>query len=479
MEQPQPEKKKMPSKTLGAIIAVAIVIIVVGSVVGYELSKPKTTPTTTQPQYLAVYPGPAGVNNSAHLVGGDVLAVARGSPDMTAIEQFLAYMMSPYVQQEYLNATGFIPVDKNAYGGMSASQNSFDSSIYSPSNATVTIYYYDDITPTDATFVQGIISAFHSEFKNINVDYVNEPATDIVSGVQSFEAAGTGSGSSFAISRAIVMSIDNLDVGTLFYDNDLANLTSMASTVMPSDIISSISQVTNYETAVFGGIYFITERVNIPLVWINYTALKNAGISNLPNNDSALLTDAKILYNKYGIGMINFQGHGGASTATELYQWMVQFGGNPLNFNDTGDIQAMEYIYNLSKYFSPEYKTSYWATYKGLASNKYTVMDYQWPGSVNLTALGMKVENNVSVANVSEQAIKEGVFLRTPVPWISEWQTLIDDAWTTLIVDGGSYTQIASVLSHENQQLYNFLESNYGPTVASNYENGSYKPLEV
>ncbi|WP_171823530.1 hypothetical protein [Thermogymnomonas acidicola] len=104
----------------------------------------------------------------------------------------------------------------------------------------------------------------------------------------------------------------------------------------------------------FGGIYFITERVNIPLVWVNYTALKNAGIDSLPSNLTQLMTDAKILYQKYGVGMVNFQGHGGASTATELYQWMVQFGGNPLNFNDTGgDVNAIWYLANLSKYFSP------------------------------------------------------------------------------------------------------------------------------
>ncbi|GGM70352.1 hypothetical protein GCM10007108_05550 [Thermogymnomonas acidicola] len=451
-------------------------MIVIVAVVAYvETHRPAAQ---AQAQYLAVYPGPAGPVNSDHLVGGDVLAIAKGSPDMSALEQFIAYMMSPYVQQLYLNYTGFIPVDTNAYGQASASNNVVPT-IYSPSNATVTIYYYDDITPTDASFVQNtIIATFESEFPNIHVHYINEQASDIVSGIEALESAATNGN----ISEPVVMSIDNLDVGVLFYGGYLANLTSAEPKLVPSDIIKSIQEVTQYEEKVFGGIYFITERVNIPLVWVNYTALKNAGIDSLPSNLTQLMTDAKILYQKYGVGMVNFQGHGGASTATELYQWMVQFGGNPLNFNDTGDVNAIWYLANLSKYFSPEYKTSYWATYKGLASNKYTIMDCQWPGSVNLTALGMKLVNQSdNVDQVSEQAINEGVFLRTPVPWITEWQTLMDQAWTYLIEDGHgtNYTNIYNELSSMNHSLYEYLLSNYNSTVAQEYEKGEFQPLLV
>ena len=183
---------------------------------------------------------------------------------------------------------------------------------------------------------------------------------------------------------------------------------------------------------------------------------------------------------KYGVGEINIQGHGGSSTPTELYQWMVQFGGNPMMFNDSGDIQAMEYMYNLSQYFSPDYKTSYWATYTGLASNSYTMMYYQWPGSVNLTKLGMKSYNSTdTVANVSLKAIQGGVFLRSPVSWIGQWQTLMDKAWVKIVEDHvSSWTSIPSILQSENSAMNSFLQTNYNQQVANEYENGTYAPIE-
>ncbi len=468
MDNPQEPKPKGKKTTLIAIIAVVVVVIVIGSVLALDpgLYTPKTT-TNAATQKIFVYSGPGGQKNSEHLLGGDVIAAAQtntNSSQNEAMYQFMAYMMSGSVQQQYLVHTGFIPVDN--YNGSSSGQAVH--SFYSSSNATISLTYYDDIAPSDSSFVQGVISQFEHAYPNINVHYVNTVATSILSSVESHVHT----------TSAIVMSIDNLDVGALVYGHYLKNLNNTASKINPATTISSITNLTNYETQAFGGIFFLTERVNIPLVWINYSAMQKAGINTPPTTDAQLLQDAKTMYTYYKTGMVNFQGHGGASTATELYQWFVQAGGNPMVFNDTGDIQAMQFIYNLSKYFSPEYKTSYWATYKGLASNKYTMMDYQWPGSVNLTALGMQPYNASNTAsNASATAIKQGVFLRTPVPWISEWQTLMDNAWTSLIVNNGNYSSIAHVLGTENAAMYNYLLTNYNYTVAQNYENGTYAPI--
>ena len=117
--------------------------------------------------------------------------------------------------------------------------------------------------------------------------------------------------------------------------------------------------------------------------------------------------------------------------------------------------------------------------FSGLTSNKYSIMDYQWPGSVNQTALGMNTSKTNSVLNVSLQAMKEGVFLRDPVQWISEWQNLIDSAWTQILVDHGNYSKIPSILSSENSSMYSYLLSTYNYTVAYNYEIGHYKPISV
>jgi trehalose transport system substrate-binding protein len=310
-----------------------------------------------------------------------------------------------------------------------------------------------------------------SMYPNIHVKTSFISASKIVSQFQTQLAAKSH--------ENIVTTIDNIDVGTLFYDGYLANLTSMAPTITAgAGTISSVTGLNNYEVKVFGGVYFMTQLVNIPLVWINYSAMQKAGISSPPTTDAQLMSDAKTLYNYYGVGMVNFQGHGGASTPTELYQWMVQFGGNPMVFNDTGDIAAMEYLYNLSAYFSPDYPASYWDTYTGLASNTYTIMDYQWPGSVNLTTLAMKPYNSTdTVLNASFNALSTGVFIRDPVAWLSQWQFYMDAAWTSIIEDHSSYSSIPTILSTENAALWSYLNTTYSPAVGMQYEIGDYQPV--
>ena len=90
----------------------------------------------------------------------------------------------------------------------------------------------------------------------------------------------------------------------------------------------------------------------------------------------------------------------------------------------------------------------------------------------------MKAYNSSDTAtNASLQAMTSGVFLRTPVPWIGEWQTLMDNAWTSIIVNGGNYTSIPSVLSSENSAMYNYLLTSYNYTVAQQYASGYYQPI--
>ncbi|WP_393971571.1 extracellular solute-binding protein [Oxyplasma meridianum] len=463
------------------MLVVVIVVILVGSFIGLDHSKlfPSTSTSSTS-QVLYVYPGVSGSSNSNHLLGGCVIAIANNSPNMHASEQLVAYLLTPSIQKSFEVNTGFIPVDQGAYN---ATQSKSVPTIYSSTSPTVTVTYYTSMSTADESYINSVIESFETAYPNIHVSTSYVSATSIVSAVQAEQSSSAKSN--------IVMTIDNLDVGTLFYEGYLANLTSATSRITAdAGVLSSISSLNSYETHVFGGIYFLTQLVNIPLVWMDWSAMTGAGITTAPTTYTQLFSDAKTLYDKYGVGEVNFQGHGGASTATELYQWMVQFGGNPMVFNDSGDIHAMEYLYNLSPYLSPDYTTSYWATYTGLASNSYSMMYYQWPGSVNLTALSMKPYNSTDTAlNASLSAIKGGVFLRDPVVWINQWQEYMDNAFTAIVVDHSttSYSSIPSILASENSAMYNYLYNTnssayptlYGPNVAKEYENGYFKPVSV
>lgn len=255
------------------------------------------------------------------------------------------------------------------------------------SSGNVTITFYESLAPSEASYFQNVIVPnFETANPNITVAFANLPSGAVPNEVTTLEKSGS-------VGPTIV-GLDNLAVGQLLYSssgNLLMNLTSISSKMMPTTLIPSALNMTNYEKNVFGGIYFMPFRSNIPLDFYNITAFKAAGITAPPTNTSQLMQDAKTLYEHNGnVGQLVMQGaglsgtHTGSSTGTELYQWMVQYGGNPFTFNDTGDIQAWEYLYNLSTYLSPATNNGYWGTYSGLATGAYSMVDYQWPYVFNL-----------------------------------------------------------------------------------------------
>ncbi len=255
---------------------------------------------------------------------------------------------------------------------------------YGKSQATTTssttITYYDDLASSEASFMTGtLIPMFEAQYSNINVQYVNIDAGSMVTKISSL-VQGNDVGST-------IIGEDNLDIGELIYSsngNELMNLTTIAPEMEPATMIPSMAGVTSYETTAFGGTYFLPYRANTPLVWLNATALKADGITSAPSTFSQLYADAQ----RIGANSVMFQGGAGDDTATEMFQWDVQFGGNPMIYDDAGDIAAMSYLYNLSKYMNPGYKQAIYSEYAGLAEGKYQILDYQWPYIYSLLTAG-------------------------------------------------------------------------------------------
>jgi trehalose transport system substrate-binding protein len=242
------------------------------------------------------------------------------------------------------------------------------------SSSKTTITYFDDLSSSEAAFWDGtLIPEFEQNHTNITVNAITDlDAETIVSDVEALEAGGD--------IGTTVIGEDNLVIGDLVYAGDLTNLASSYSTIAPSTLIPSMTSVVNYEKSAYSGAeYYIPLRANTPLVWYNNTTFK-ADHLTAPATYADLLTDAMTL----GPNSVMFQGGAGDDTSTELFQWMVQYGGNPIMFNDAGDMQAMSYVYNLSKYFNPGASAATYATYTGLASGQYQVLDYQWPYVYNL-----------------------------------------------------------------------------------------------
>lgn len=244
-------------------------------------------------------------------------------------------------------------------------------------SSNVTLTYYDDLAPSEQSFMTGtLIPMFEQQYPNINVQYVNLDATSMVTKVVSLVQANN-------VGTSLIAE-DNLQIGELIYGTGgqsyLMNITNLAPLIQPATMIPSMAAITAYEpTAYHGATYFLPFRANVPLVWVNWTALHDASITTLPATAAELMTAAQTLHTHTGSGQVMFQGGDAPSTATEMFQWDVQFGGNPMMFNDQGDVNALSYISNLTAYMNPQYQQGYWGSYGGLANGQYSILDYQWP----------------------------------------------------------------------------------------------------
>ncbi|MGC8533199.1 MAG: ABC transporter substrate-binding protein [Candidatus Parvarchaeum sp.] len=478
----------------GLMIAIIVVVAVIFFFVGYFshvskaiVSVPSTNvsvPTAfSSSSTIGVYGGPAGLNNSEHLIGGDVFAIPKGATNLNAIDTVITFFLSTQAQEE-LYKLGWPPIDTEAYAA-----HPVNTTLPTYNGPAVTVTMYDDLgVSASATQIMEdvLIPEFESIYPNIKINWIQLRPDQITSDVEALVESGKVG--------ATVIAQDNLAIGELFYPGYLDNITN-ASSLLPSDLIPSMAGLVTYERQTYKGVYFLPYRANLALVWYNPESLAKAGFTTPPTNWTELLKLGKAL-TSLGLGGISMQGHGGASTSTEMFQWMVQAGGNPMVLNDSGDVAAYYYMYNLSAYFSPAYTHDYWASYKGLNNNEYNFFDYQWPGSLDnyesIATSGTVVYNttNATYTNTSaaSQAIlaafNQGAFFRPPVAWITEWDNLADNAFTEIVTNDCGATactesSIQSILNNENLALYKYLVSNYNTTYAQQYEEGYFAPLKA
>jgi trehalose transport system substrate-binding protein len=411
----------------------------------------------------------------------------------------------------------------------------------------VTIQFYEALAPSEAAYFNNmIIPQFEAANPNIKVNLDNLPsASDVASAVEALVKGGNAG--------TTLVGIDNLVVGELIYSNTLMDLSPLLSSIEPQGFITSAQKMVAYEQSVYNATYFVPFRSNIPLTFYSKAAFAKAGITSPPATTDQLLAAAKALQAAGYNGPLMIQGNGrDASAPTELYQWVVQFGGNPFLLNDTGSLQTFQYLSQLSQYFNPDYVNGYWGSYVGLSSGQYQILDYQWPyvynlltnstlgmssntlgvypgpagpvnsnhvlggdvlvvptGATNVNALvkfanfllGSQAQketlinlswvavnsaaytdlpaNYSDVGQALQQAISEGVFLRNPAPWITQWNNIAYDAFTKIIINHAPASQIQTILNSENQQMYQYLLANYGAQIANQYEQNVFKPISV
>jgi trehalose transport system substrate-binding protein len=119
-------------------------------------------------------------------------------------------------------------------------------------------------------------------------------------------------------------------------------------------------------------------RPNIQIVYYNRDKFETYGL-NPPRTWNELYAVAKAFYDREGIGRILIKAAGGTPTTTQMYEFIVSAGGNPLSFNDPGTVNTFTFIQRLWKYVSPDSRKAKYDTSNDYLAREACYLMQNWP----------------------------------------------------------------------------------------------------
>ena len=171
---------------------------------------------------------------------------------------------------------------------------------------------------------------------------------------------------------------DNMQLAYLVNKGLLEDLSDFASEI-PDTVVPALIEAGKFD----GKLYFLAYRPNVQITYYNQSKFREYGLKP-PGRWDELYYAAKVFKQKEKVGKILFKAYGGAPTATQLYEWIISAGGDPLTINDEGCINTFAFLQNLWPYLAPDSIRAKFDT-----SNEYLARDsaylmQNWPFGVRV-----------------------------------------------------------------------------------------------
>ena len=129
--------------------------------------------------------------------------------------------------------------------------------------------------------------------------------------------------------------------------------------------------------------YFLPFRPNVQIAYYN-GAKFDAYRLRPPRTWGELLSVAKTFKEREGLGRVLFQGVGGAPTVTQLYEWIVSAGGDPLDLGHPATVATFRFLRELAPYLSPDSRRAKWDTTNDALAQESAYLAQNWPFGVPL-----------------------------------------------------------------------------------------------
>jgi len=173
-----------------------------------------------------------------------------------------------------------------------------------------------------------------------------------------------------------VFAQDNMSLASLVSQELVLDLSAQRKDI-PQEVLPNLVEAGVFE----GKLYFMPFRPNVQIAYYNTKAFQKYGLKN-PRTWEELMQVARAFKENEGVGRVVIKAYGGNPTATQLYEFILQAGGDPYAFNDQGCIRAFSFLQELGPYLSPESPRAKWDTVNTILAQQEGYLASNWPFGV-------------------------------------------------------------------------------------------------
>jgi len=166
---------------------------------------------------------------------------------------------------------------------------------------------------------------------------------------------------------------DNMQLSILVKKGLVQDLSSEEETI-PQTVIPALTEAGMFD----GKLYFMPYRPNVQIVYYDKDRFDRYGLAP-PKNWDELYSVARTFHEREGIGRVLIKAAGGIATTTQMYEFIVSAGGNPLTFDDDGCIDAFTFVQKLWKYVAPDSRKAKYDTSNDYLAREACYLMQNWP----------------------------------------------------------------------------------------------------
>jgi trehalose transport system substrate-binding protein len=170
-----------------------------------------------------------------------------------------------------------------------------------------------------------------------------------------------------------VFAQDNMELSSLINKNLVFDLSAYVDRIPPQVLPNLINSCT-FETKLM----FMPFRPNVQIVFYNKDAFAKHNLA-APVTWDELLAVAKKLKEEGDQGRVLLKAFGGNPTATQVYEFILQAGGDPYSFDDAGCVETFRFLQQLWPYVSEESLRAKWDTTNEILARQEAHLAQNWP----------------------------------------------------------------------------------------------------